>query len=62
MKPIQSLENVYLRSGSIYLIKRNAFFKYKNLLGKKVKPIFVSGKYSINIDDEKDFLLAENLS
>lgn len=62
MKPIQSLENVYLRSGSIYLIKRNAFFKHKNMLGKKVKPIFVSGKYSINIDDEKDFLYAENFS
>ena len=60
MKPIQSLDKIYLRSGSIYLIKRKAFFKYKNMLGRKVKPIIVSGKYSINIDNRDDFILAEN--
>ena len=59
MQPIQNLEKVYLRSGSIYLIKRYAFFKYRNMLGKKLKSIIVSGKYSINIDNKNDFILAE---
>ena len=62
MKPIQELKKVYLRSGSIYLIKRKAFFKYRNILGKKVKPIVVSGKYSLNIDNKQDFILAEKYS
>ena len=61
MEPIQKLPKIYLRSGSIYLIKRNAFLKYKNLLGRKVRPIIVKGKYAINIDDEKDLLIAKNV-
>ena len=61
MEPIQKLPKVYLRSGSIYLIKRDAFFRYKNLLGKKVRPIIVKGKYAINIDDKKDMLIAKNV-
>lgn len=59
MNPIQKLPNVYLRSGSIYMIKRNAFFKYKNLLGKRVKPIIVKDKYAINIDKIEDFNFAK---
>tara|TARA_B100001093_G_C26752397_1_gene981780 strand:- start:169 stop:849 length:681 start_codon:yes stop_codon:yes gene_type:complete len=62
MKPIQKLNKVYLRSGSIYLIKRNAFFKYQNMLGKQIKPIIVTGKYSINIDNENDFVSAEKFN
>ncbi len=58
MEPIQKLPKVYLRSGSIYMIKRSAFFKYKNLLGKKVKPIILKDKYAINIDKIEDFNLA----
>lgn len=59
MMPIQKLPKVYLRSGSIYLIKRKAFFKYRNILGKKVKPIFVDGKFAINIDNFDDFIRAK---
>ena len=59
MKPIQKLPKVYIRSGSIYMIKRAAFFKYKNLLGKKVKPILVKGKFAVNIDNIDDFYFAE---
>jgi|TARA_B110000483_G_scaffold113801_1_gene138194 CMP-N,N'-diacetyllegionaminic acid synthase len=54
MIPIQKLPKVYIRSGSIYMIKREAFFKYKNLLGKNVKPIIVENKFAINIDEVKD--------
>jgi N-acylneuraminate cytidylyltransferase/CMP-N,N'-diacetyllegionaminic acid synthase len=59
MEPIQKLPKVYLRSGSIYMIKRNAFFKYKNLLGKKVKPIILKDKYAINIDNVEDLNFAK---
>ena len=59
MEPIQKLPKVYLRSGSIYMIKRNAFFKNKNLLGKRVKPIIVKGKYALNIDNIEDFNFAK---
>ena len=59
MLPVQKLPKVFLRSGSIYMIKREAFFKYKNLLGKKVRPIIVEGKYAINIDNLNDFILAK---
>ena len=62
MNPIQRLPKLYLRSGSLYLIKRNSFFKFKNILGKKVKPIFVKGKYSINIDNLEDLYLAQKFS
>ena len=60
MEPIQKLRKIYIRSGSIYLIKRSAFFKYKNLIGAKVKPIIVKGKYSINVDSSDDLLIARN--
>ena len=60
MEPIQKLPKIYIRSGSIYLIKRSAFFKYKNLIGAKVKPIIVKGKYSINVDSSDDLLIARN--
>ena len=60
IEPIQKLPKIYLRSGSIYLIKREAFFKYKNLLGKKVRPIIVENKYAINIDNYEDMVIAKN--
>lgn len=60
MEPIQKLPNLYIRSGAIYLIKRKAFYKYKNLLGTKVRPIIVKDKYAINIDNYKDLIIARN--
>lgn len=61
MKPRQSLNKVYIRSGSYYLIKRSAFFKYKRLVGKKCAGIIVKDKYKINIDDKNDLIIAQNL-
>tara|TARA_B100001175_G_C19350826_1_gene562250 strand:- start:86 stop:790 length:705 start_codon:yes stop_codon:yes gene_type:complete len=60
MEPIQKLPKIFLRSGAIYLIERKAFYKYKNLLGTKVKPIIVKDKYAINIDNYKDLIVAKN--
>ena len=60
MEPIQKLPKIFLRSGSIYLIKRKAFYKYRNLLGGNVRPIIVKDKYEINIDNYKDLFFARN--
>jgi CMP-N,N'-diacetyllegionaminic acid synthase len=35
MLPRQKLPKIYIRSGSFYLIKRDAFLKYDSLVGKK---------------------------
>lgn len=59
MKPFQLLKKVYIRSGSIYLIKRSAFFKYKSFVGKNCRGIIVKDKYAINIDTHYDFELAK---
>jgi CMP-N,N'-diacetyllegionaminic acid synthase len=58
LKPRQSLKKVYIRSGSIYLIKRDAFFKNKSLVGNKCKGLVVVGKEQINIDNSFDLKLA----
>ena len=41
MQPRQKLPKIYIRSGSFYLIKRDAFFKYNSLVGKKCKGIIL---------------------
>ena len=50
MKPRQSLPNVYIRSGSIYLFSREVLFRQKSLVGKKCYGIILKGKETINID------------
>ncbi len=57
MKPRQDLPKVYIRSGSIYLIKREAFFKYKSLVGKRCYGMILEGAESINIDTIDDLIL-----
>ena len=59
MKPIAKLPKVYIRNGAIYASKLNVLTKYKSLVGKKVLPYLMSSQFSINIDEELDFKLAE---
>jgi CMP-N,N'-diacetyllegionaminic acid synthase len=58
MEPRQSLPEVYIRSGSIYLISKKSFLKYNSLVGKKCIGIELFGDEIINIDsqDDLDFL------
>lgn len=58
LKPRQSLQKVYIRSGSIYLIKRKSFFKYKSFVGQNCYGLILTAKESINIDDKKDLIIA----
>ncbi len=60
MKPRQDLSKVYIRSGSIYLIKRNAFFRYKSLVGKRCYGMILEGAESINIDTIDDIILLKH--
>tara|TARA_B100000242_G_C43021968_1_gene475642 strand:- start:64 stop:756 length:693 start_codon:yes stop_codon:yes gene_type:complete len=54
MLPRQKLPKIYIRSGSFYLIKRDAFFKYDSLVGKKCKGIILKGLETVNIDKKED--------
>ena len=58
MRPRQSLPKVFLRSGSIYLFKRDVLMKTNSLVGKKCFGMVLRGKETINIDsiDELSYL------
>ncbi len=55
----QSLQNVFLRTGSMYFFKIQNIKKYNSVFGKKVFGYEVKDKYSINIDTKKDLKLAK---
>ena len=58
LKPRQKLNNIYIRSGSMYFFQSKNLKKFKNIVGKKVYGIKTVNKYSINIDDYEDLVLA----
>lgn len=58
MRPRQLLPKIYIRSGSLYLTSINNILSGK-LVGEKQKPVILENLYTINIDDLKDFMLAE---
>lgn len=60
MQPRQDLSKIYIRSGSIYLIKRDAFFKFKSLVGKKCYGMILKGIETINIDTKDDLILLKS--
>tara|TARA_B110000483_G_scaffold243179_1_gene331715 strand:+ start:1999 stop:2652 length:654 start_codon:yes stop_codon:yes gene_type:complete len=55
----QNLDDVFLRSGSMYFFEIKNIKKYGSIFGKKVFGYEVKNKYSINIDTKKDFELAQ---
>ena len=55
----QNLDEVFLRSGSMYFFEIKNIKKYGSIFGKKVFGYEVKNKYSINIDTKKDFQLAK---
>ena len=59
LKPRQKLKNIYIRSGSMYFFRSDNLKKYNSIVGKKVYGIITNGKYSINIDDQEDLILAK---
>ena len=59
MKPRQSLPDVYIRNGSIYLIKRDTFVHSKQLIGKSCLGLPMNEFDSVNIDSPIDFKIAD---
>lgn len=55
----QNLKEVFLRSGSMYFFETQNIKKYGSIFGKKVYGYEVKNKYSINIDNKKDFQIAK---
>lgn len=53
MKPRQSLPQVFIRSGSIYLFKRDVLIKKNSLVGNKCYGLKLNGKETINIDTKE---------
>ena len=60
MQPRQNLSKVYIRSGSIYLIKRDAFFKFRSLVGRKCYGMILKGIETVNIDTMDDLILLKS--
>lgn len=58
MRPIQKIKKAYIRSGSIYLCKKETINKYNSLVGKHTYGVELKNEYTINIDTPEDFQMA----
>ena len=56
---VNKLQEVFIRSGSMYFFKSANLKMYNSIMGRKVKGIKISGKYAINIDEKDDLILAK---
>jgi CMP-N,N'-diacetyllegionaminic acid synthase len=61
MRPRQSLPDVYIRNGAIYLIKRNVFMQNQQLIGDRCLGYIMNDYESTNIDTPIDLKIAELL-
>lgn len=61
MRPRQVLPKVYIRSGSIYLIRRDSLLRHKMLVAPNTLGLVIDDHSAINIDNRLDFALAEIL-
>ncbi|MFK7825076.1 MAG: acylneuraminate cytidylyltransferase family protein [Oligoflexales bacterium] len=59
MKPRQELPPVYIRSGAVYVTKRNILLEHNSLIGKDCRAYIVPQSRSVNIDEYQDIVLAE---
>ena len=61
MRPRQVLPDIYIRNGSIYMIRRDILIEKEQLIGKKCLGLVMSEEESVNIDSPLDLRLAELL-
>jgi CMP-N,N'-diacetyllegionaminic acid synthase len=59
MRPRQVLPPVYIRSGSIYLAKRKVIMEENTFVGADCRAIIMAPEKSVNIDNIRDFIIAE---
>ena len=55
----QNMEKYYRINGAIYIMKVNEYLKSRNFYVEKSKAYIMERKFSVDIDEEIDFLLAE---
>jgi N-acylneuraminate cytidylyltransferase len=56
--PRQLLEKLFIKDGAYYMLKKTTL-SAKEMLGDKMLPLFRNSFYTINIDTELDFKIAE---
>ena len=61
MRPRQVLPDIYIRNGSIYMIRRDILIEKGQLIGKKCLGLVMNDEESVNIDSPLEFKLAELL-
>ncbi len=61
MRPRQQLPPVYIRSGDIYVSRRNVIMVQNKMIGQDCRAYIVSPERSVNIDTPFDLILAEYL-
>ena len=57
----QDLPIAYYRNGAIYLVRTQAFLSTKSLMAKPAMPFKMSENLLLNIDSERDLLIAESI-
>ena len=57
---VKNLKKIYIRSGSMYFFKKKNLAKYNSILGNRAYGIEVKDKYTINIDEKDDLIVAKH--
>ena len=57
----QDIPPVYYRNGSIYITKTNVVMKYGSIMKEPTIGYKMSNKYWLNIDDDRDLIIANSL-
>ena len=57
----QTMEKKYRENGALYITKKDFLLKHENRIGGKIKAIVMNEIESIDIDEPKDFELAEQM-
>lgn len=57
----QDLQNIFVRTGLVYVIKANVILKQHSIYGDRITSLIVPESRAITIDEEADFKLAEFL-
>ena len=60
MMPRQKLPKVYIRSGDIYLTRRECLIQKSSLIGSSSKAIVVEPEDTVNIDTVEDLIIARH--
>jgi len=55
----QELPAIYYRNGALYATRRSVLVEQKTVMGKRKKAYVIPSKFLLNIDDERDLVIAD---